>query len=514
MAWHPGRAGKSVTGWVAGAGLPRVAPARRCHPAAAASPSRAAVPLPNCLSVAGRPSSPTSPKMPSSCAPLVRAACLCSAPAPPLAAAAVRRPGSRGKTPASCAPFAPSSCSRGVPRRPHALQPAAGAHRRGATRAAAGGEGAAGGRRQALDGGGAAWGALSVGRGRGLPSAPALTACAVVFIVQMQGVEEELKLHDGYAAVRVLEAPLCPARPGAAAPAAPLWLPCVAPAAPPSAPAPLDSLNTARRSGGWTCGSTSSPTPQPRPTWSGCAASPRIPSRRVLGAGILQIACWLLRCGFSPACAAAAVCSRGPRAPYSCPLTCLPAFSPCLPQGVGGILAAMVPCLRLYAYLACQAAKAHPFADHEYTGGGGLHVVLRAARLGGFGLEAAGQPSGASQRLRWRLADTPPAAPPPPAEWVRSFSSPEYLRLPARAEGVLDEAGAVQDEGAPLLRWGPALLAACCVVSRRTRVRCCRAGCPAAPCASFFFVGCLVGAGALCGVGPQHRCSAAQCWCF
>jgi hypothetical protein len=28
----------------------------------------------------------------------------------------------------------------------------------------------------------------------------------------------------------------------------------------------------------------------------------------------------------------------------------------------------MVPCLRLYAYLACQLARALPFADHEYMG--------------------------------------------------------------------------------------------------------------------------------------------------
>ncbi|KAL4419962.1 hypothetical protein ABPG75_007060 [Micractinium tetrahymenae] len=60
-------------------------------------------------------------------------------------------------------------------------------------------------------------------------------------------------------------------------------------------------------------------------------------------------------------------------------------------QGVAGIVSAMVPCLRLYAYLALQLAKAFPEADHEYT------------------------------------------------EWVRSYSSPEYLRLPGKAEAVLDE---------------------------------------------------------------------------
>ena len=37
-------------------------------------------------------------------------------------------------------------------------------------------------------------------------------------------------------------------------------------------------------------------------------------------------------------------------------------------QGVAGIVSAMVPCLRLYAYLACQLAQAFPEEEHEYTG--------------------------------------------------------------------------------------------------------------------------------------------------
>jgi hypothetical protein len=45
-------------------------------------------------------------------------------------------------------------------------------------------------------------------------------------------------------------------------------------------------------------------------------------------------------------------------------------------QGVAGIVAAMVPCLRLYAYLACQLAAAFPFADHEYTGGWALGLLM------------------------------------------------------------------------------------------------------------------------------------------
>ncbi|PSC75207.1 thiamine biosynthetic bifunctional enzyme chloroplastic isoform D [Micractinium conductrix] len=68
-------------------------------------------------------------------------------------------------------------------------------------------------------------------------------------------------------------------------------------------------------------------------------------------------------------------------------------------QGVAGIVSAMVPCLRLYAYLACQLAQAFPEEEHEYT------------------------------------------------EWVRSYSSPEYLRLPARAEAILDETAAGESKG-------------------------------------------------------------------
>lgn len=34
-----------------------------------------------------------------------------------------------------------------------------------------------------------------------------------------------------------------------------------------------------------------------------------------------------------------------------------------------------------------------------------------------------------------------------PAEWVRSYSSAEYLRLPAKAEALLDETGGAEDFG-------------------------------------------------------------------
>ncbi|PRW33704.1 family transcriptional regulator [Chlorella sorokiniana] len=81
-------------------------------------------------------------------------------------------------------------------------------------------------------------------------------------------------------------------------------------------------------------------------------------------------------------------------------------------QGVAGILSAMVPCLRLYAFLACQLAKGYPFADHEYT------------------------------------------------EWVRSYSSAEYLRLPAKAEALLDETGGTEDFGVFLFA-SPWLLLVC-----------------------------------------------------
>ena len=55
----------------------------------------------------------------------------------------------------------------------------------------------------------------------------------------------------------------------------------------------------------------------------------------------------------------------------NCPLP-LPFPRPSLLlQGIASIMAAMVPCLRLYAFLACQLAQAFPFADHEYTGAQG-----------------------------------------------------------------------------------------------------------------------------------------------
>ena len=58
--------------------------------------------------------------------------------------------------------------------------------------------------------------------------------------------------------------------------------------------------------------------------------------------------------------------SRPSTLPQACMCAC-----PLLLQGIASIMAAMVPCLRLYAFLACQLAQAFPFADHEYTGGQG-----------------------------------------------------------------------------------------------------------------------------------------------
>lgn len=49
------------------------------------------------------------------------------------------------------------------------------------------------------------------------------------------------------------------------------------------------------------------------------------------------------------------------------------------------------------------------------------------------------------------------------AEWVRSYSSAEYLRLPAKAEALLDETGGAEDFGACLLlRFTIALLCPGC----------------------------------------------------
>jgi hypothetical protein len=38
------------------------------------------------------------------------------------------------------------------------------------------------------------------------------------------------------------------------------------------------------------------------------------------------------------------------------------------PQSIGSIMSALVPCLRLYAFLGCQLARAEPKAEHQYAG--------------------------------------------------------------------------------------------------------------------------------------------------
>ena len=64
------------------------------------------------------------------------------------------------------------------------------------------------------------------------------------------------------------------------------------------------------------------------------------------------------------------------------------------------------------------------------------------------------------------------------AEWVRSYSSAEYLRLPAKAEALLDETGGALDFSACLLlRFTIALLCLvvhivlCCIRSRNRKRR-------------------------------------------
>lgn len=53
----------------------------------------------------------------------------------------------------------------------------------------------------------------------------------------------------------------------------------------------------------------------------------------------------------------------------------------------------------------------------------------------------------------WTLIHTPPLHTSPAAlvaEWVRSYSSTEYLRLPAKAERILDEAADAEAYGATM----------------------------------------------------------------
>lgn len=68
-------------------------------------------------------------------------------------------------------------------------------------------------------------------------------------------------------------------------------------------------------------------------------------------------------------------------------------------QDVAYILAAMTPCSRLYGFLGTELAEAFPSAQHAYS------------------------------------------------EWVATYSSPEYLALPAAKEELLNMLGASADYG-------------------------------------------------------------------
>ena len=64
--------------------------------------------------------------------------------------------------------------------------------------------------------------------------------------------------------------------------------------------------------------------------------------------------------------------SSPPRLSHASPV-CLPAHPPA--QGVASIMAAMVPCLRLYAFLGCQLSRAHP-DQHQHPYSGALHCCV------------------------------------------------------------------------------------------------------------------------------------------
>ena len=68
-------------------------------------------------------------------------------------------------------------------------------------------------------------------------------------------------------------------------------------------------------------------------------------------------------------------------------------------ESVGGILAAMVPCLRLYAFLGCTLSKAFPEARHAYV------------------------------------------------EWLQTYMSHAYVKMPAIAEMLLDELSVNDSKG-------------------------------------------------------------------
>ena len=106
------------------------------------------------------------------------------------------------------------------------------------------------------------------------------------------------------------------------------------------------------------------------------------------------------------------------------------------------------------------------------------------------------------------LTDATPS-PAPPAEWVRSYSSHEYLRLPAKAEGVLDETA----EGEPYGERGVGGAALRCAALRCAAlccaVLCCAglgwAGAGAGRCGRAALVVVVVVMGVVC-VQPAWRC--------
>ncbi len=101
--------------------------------------------------------------------------------------------------------------------------------------------------------------------------------------------------------------------------------------------------------------------------------------------------------------------------------------------GVATILAAMVPCLRLYGWLACELAEA--FSCARPPACLGAEAEARGGAEGGGSGGAEEQEGGAAGGGN------------PYWEWMATYSAPEYLRLPAAAEAALDAAAAAAAGG-------------------------------------------------------------------
>ncbi|KAG2498573.1 hypothetical protein HYH03_003324 [Edaphochlamys debaryana] len=97
---------------------------------------------------------------------------------------------------------------------------------------------------------------------------------------------------------------------------------------------------------------------------------------------------------------------------------------------VAAVLAAMAPCARLYGFLGCVLARAHP---HNLPGAQAGQQQQEGGKEGGKGAEKGEGDEHAKAAAEYR-------------EWVRTYCSPEYLAVPDMKEELLDRLAAGEDE--------------------------------------------------------------------